>query len=319
MRRTPPLELPLDIAPEVQAALADGAPVVAFESTIISHGMPYPASLDMAASVEAIARREGAVPATIAVVDGRIRVGLDEAGLERLARDKSVVKASGRDLAVVLERGGSAGTTVSATMRIAALAGITVFGTGGIGGVHRWAEETFDISADLLELGMTGVAVVCAGSKSILDIPKTLEYLETQRVPVITYGADEFPAFYTRRSGCKAEHRLDTPEAVARVIALHRALGSGTGLLIANPIPEADGLDPAEIGAIIDAALAEARDKGITRKAVTPFLLARVNELSGGRSLTANLALVRNNAAVAAQIAVALVGLRAPGRVPVPA
>ena len=236
MRRPKP-NLPLDIAPEVEAALADGRAVVALESTIISHGMPYPDSLEMAASVEEIVRSAGATPATIAVINGRIRVGVDPAGLEHLALDKGVVKASGRDLAAVMVQNGSAGTTVSATMRIAALAGIDIFATGGVGGVHRGAEETFDISADLTELGSTPTAVVCAGVKSILDIPKTLEYLETQRVPVIAYGTDEFPAFFTRTSGSKADHRLDTPEAIAQAIAMHDALGSGTGLLIANPIP----------------------------------------------------------------------------------
>ncbi len=311
--------LPLDIDPEVEDALSDGRAVVAFESTIISHGMPYPDSLEMAASVEGIVRAAGVVPATIAVIDGRIRVGLDEAALERLARGKGVVKASGRDLAAALVAGGSAGTTVSATMRIAALAGIEVFATGGIGGVHRGAEETFDVSADLSELGHTQVAVVCAGVKSILDIPKTLEYLETQRVPVITYGSDEFPAFFTPSSGCKSEHRMDTPDAIAEAIALHGALGSGTGLLIANPIPAEDAVDPAMIAGIIDKALVEVRAKGIEHKAVSPFLLARVNELSEGRSLAANIALVRSNAALAAKIALALARLRAPARVSVPA
>jgi pseudouridine-5'-phosphate glycosidase len=314
-----PSGLPFDVLPEVAAALADGRPVVALESTIISHGMPYPASLDMAASVEAIIRREGAVPATVAVVEGVIRVGLDRAGLERFATAKGVVKASGRDLAAAMTQGLSAGTTVSATMRIAALAGIDVFATGGIGGVHRGAEETFDVSADLVELGHTGTVVVCAGVKSILDIPKTLEYLETMRVPVITYGADEFPAFFTRRSGAKAELRLDTPQAIAKTVALHKALGSGSGLLVANPIAAADAADPAMIDGIIAAALAEARAQGITRKAITPFLLARINELSGGKSLTANIALVRSNAALAARIAKALTELDSPVRAKAPA
>jgi len=203
-------------------------------------------------------------------------------------------------------RGGSAGTTVSATMRIAALAGIGVFATGGVGGVHRGAEETFDVSADLTELGRTEVAVVCAGVKSILDIARTLEYLETQRVPVIAYGSDDFPAFYTRSSGLRADHRLDTPEDIAEAIRLHAALGSGTGMLIANPIPEAEALDPAFIDSAISDAVAEAAKRGISRKELTPFLLARINELSGGRSLAANIALVKNNAALAARIAVAL-------------
>jgi pseudouridine-5'-phosphate glycosidase len=313
MKRPPP-NLPLDIDPQVAAALADRRAVVAFESTIISHGMPYPDSLEMAASVEGIARAVGATPATIAVLDGRIRVGLDSAGLERLAREKGVVKASGRDLAIVMAARGHAGTTVSATMRVAALVGIDIFATGGIGGVHRGAETTFDISADLTELGHTAVAVVCAGVKSILDIPRTLEYLETQRVPVIAHGSDAFPAFFTRDSGCKAEHRLDTPETIARAIDLHAALGSGTGVLVANPIPAAAALDPAMIDEFIQAALAEARAAGIAQKAVTPFLLSRVNELSGGRSLVANIALVRANAEVASRIALALADIRRAAR-----
>jgi len=296
----------LQIEREVQAALAEGRAVVALESTIITHGMPYPENLETARAVEQVVRDKGAVPATIALVDGRLRVGLPGDQLDRLAQARDVVKASGRDLAAVMVRGGSAGTTVSATMRIAALAGIGVFATGGVGGVHRGAEETFDVSADLTELGRTEVAVVCAGVKSILDIARTLEYLETQRVPVIAYRSDDFPAFYTRSSGLKADHRLDTPEDIAEAIRLHAALGSGTGMLIANPIPEAEALDPAFIDSAISDAVAEAAKRGISRKELTPFLLARINELSGGRSLAANIALVKNNAALAARIAVAL-------------
>jgi pseudouridine-5'-phosphate glycosidase len=296
----------LQIEREVQAALAEGRAVVALESTIITHGMPYPENLETARAVEQVVRDKGAVPATIALVDGRLRVGLPGDQLDRLAQARDVVKASGRDLAAVMVRGGSAGTTVSATMRIAALAGIGVFATGGVGGVHRGAEETFDVSADLTELGRTEVAVVCAGVKSILDIARTLEYLETQRVPVIAYGSDDFPAFYTRSSGLRADHRLDTPEDIAEAIRLHAALGSGTGMLIANPIPEAEALDPAFIDSAISDAVAEAAKRGISRKELTPFLLARINELSGGRSLAANIALVKNNAALAARIAVAL-------------
>ena len=296
----------LQIEREVQAALAEGRAVVALESTIITHGMPYPENLETARAVEQVVRDKGAVPATIALVDGRLRVGLPGDQLDRLAQARDVVKASGRDLAAVIVRGGSAGTTVSATMRIAALAGIGVFATGGVGGVHRGAEETFDVSADLTELGRTEVAVVCAGVKSILDIARTLEYLETQRVPVIAYGSDDFPAFYTRSSGLRADHRLDTPEEIAEAIRLHAALGSGTGVLIANPIPEAGALDPAFIDGAIADAIAEAARRGISRKELTPFLLARINELSGGRSLAANIALVKNNAALAARIAVAL-------------
>ncbi|CCV08878.1 conserved hypothetical protein [Mesorhizobium metallidurans STM 2683] len=293
---------------EVAAALREGRAVVALESTIITHGMPYPANLETARGVEAVVRENGAVPATIAVVAGKIKVGLDDNELERLAAAKDVVKASGRDLAAIMVRGGSAGTTVSATMRIAALAGIGIFATGGVGGVHRGAEATFDISADLTELGQTGTTVVCAGVKSILDIAKTLEYLETQRVPVIAFQSDDFPAFYTRSSGLKADHRFDTPEEIARAMLLHEQMGSGTGILIANPIPQADALDPAFIDGTIAAAVAEAEKRGIGRKDLTPFLLARINELSQGRSLKANIALVRNNAALAARIAVAHAG-----------
>jgi pseudouridine-5'-phosphate glycosidase len=300
----------LHLNDEVAAALRQGRAVVALESTIITHGMPYPANLETACGVEAVMRENGAVPATIAVVAGRIKVGLDGDELEQLAAAKGVVKASGRDLAAIMVRGGSAGTTVSATMRIAALAGIDIFATGGVGGVHRGAEATFDISADLTELGRTETTVVCAGVKSILDIAKTLEYLETQRVPVIAYQSDDFPAFYTRSSGLKADHRLDTPEEIARAMLLHEQMGSGTGILIANPIPEADALDPAFIDGTIAAAVAEAEQRGIGRKELTPFLLARINELSQGRSLKANIALVRNNAALAARIAVAHAGLK---------
>lgn len=295
----------LQVNDEVRTALAEGRPVVALESTIITHGMPFPANLETALGVEAVVRENGAVPATTAVVAGTLRVGLDAADLERLAAAKDVVKASGRDLAAVMVRNGSAGTTVSATMRLAALAGIPIFATGGVGGVHRGAEQTFDISADLTELGQTGTTVVCAGVKSILDIPKTLEFLETQRVPVIAYRSDDFPAFFTRSSGEKADHRLDTPEEIASAMLLHERMGSGTGILVANPIPEADSLDPAFIDATIAAAVAEADAKGISRKELTPFLLARINELSAGRSLKANIALVRNNAALAARIATA--------------
>lgn len=300
----------LQVNDEVAAALAQGRPVVALESTIITHGMPYPANLETALGVEALVRENGAVPATTALVSGTLRVGLDADDLEELAAARDVVKASSRDLAAVMVRKGSAGTTVSATMRLAALAGIPVFATGGVGGVHRGAEQTFDISADLTELGHTGTTVVCAGVKSILDIPKTLEFLETQRVPVIAYRSDDFPAFFTRSSGEKADHRLDTPEEIAAAMLLHESMGSGTGILVANPIPEADSLDPAFIDGTIAAAVEEADAQGISRKELTPFLLARINELSEGRSLKANIALVRNNAALAARIASAHARLR---------
>ncbi|QQM32619.1 pseudouridine-5'-phosphate glycosidase [Martelella lutilitoris] len=295
---------------EVETALAGGKPVVALESTIITHGMPYPANLETALAVEAAVRANGAVPATIAVIDGKLHAGLEEDVIERLAKvEDGIVKASGRDLAVAMVKGQTAGTTVSATMKIAALAGIPIFATGGVGGVHRGAEQTFDISADLTELGRTAVTVICAGVKSILDIPKTLEVLETQRVPVMAYRSDDFPAFFTRSSGYPADHRMDSAEDIAKAMALHDALETGTGILVANPVPEADALSHDFIDGTIEDALREASEKGITRKELTPFLLARINELSEGRSLAANIALVKNNAALAAQIAVARVAI----------
>ncbi|SDR60023.1 pseudouridine-5'-phosphate glycosidase [Rhizobiales bacterium GAS113] len=297
------------LAEEVAEALSRGRAVVALESTIISHGMPYPDNLTTARRVEEDVRAHGAIPATIAVIDGVLRVGLDEAMLERLGNDAEVVKASGRDLAITMLRKLSAGTTVSATMRIAELAGIAVFATGGVGGVHRGAEASFDVSADLTELGHTGTAVVCAGVKSILDIAKTLEYLETQRVPVIAYGTQDFPAFYSRASGERIDQRLDTPVEIAEAIMLHRRLGSGTGLLIANPIPEEHALPAEKIDHAIADAVSEAQASGIGGKALTPFLLSRINELTAGESLKSNIALVRNNAALAAQIAVAYAAL----------
>ncbi|PXA99163.1 pseudouridine-5-phosphate glycosidase [Nostoc sp. 3335mG] len=305
----------LSISAEVKSALAAGKAVVALESTIITHGMPYPQNLEMARQVEDIIRAEGAVPATIAIMDGRLCVGLAGEDLERLAQTGgSAAKASRRDVASLLVSGAIAGTTVATTMQIAALAGVHVFATGGIGGVHRGAEETFDISADLEELSKTPVAVVCAGAKSILDIAKTLEVLETNGVPVIGYGTDDFPAFWARQSGHKVDHRFDTPDEVARVIAIQTDLGMG-GVLVANPIPEADALDPAAIGARIEEALADAEKAGVSRKAVTPYLLQRIFELTGGKSLESNIALVRNNALVAARIAVALAA-RQPARAP---
>jgi len=257
-----------------------------------------------------VVRENGAVPATIAVINGELRAGLERHELEELAQAKGVVKASGRDLAVAMVRGQTAGTTVSATMLLADLAGIEIFATGGVGGVHRGAEQTFDISADLTELGRTRTAVVCAGVKSILDIAKTLEYLETQRVPVIAYGTEDFPAFFTRKSGYKADHRLDSAEDIAKAMHLHHQLGTGTGLLIANPIPEAAALTPDFIDGTIADAVKEAEERGIGRKELTPFLLARINELSKGESLKANIALVRNNAALAARMAAAYAALK---------
>lgn len=296
----------LSLTPEVADALAKGAPVVALESTIITHGMPYPANLETALAVEGEIRARGAIPATIAVVKGEIKIGLTEAELDALAQDTDCVKASGRDLAVAMVRKASAGTTVSATMRLAALAGIRVFATGGVGGVHRGAEHSWDVSADLTELGATPVTVVCAGVKSILDIPKTLEVLETNRVPVIAYGTDAFPAFFARESGYPADHRLDTATDLAAAIDAHDSLDTGTGVLVANPVPEEDALAPAEIDSIIDEAIAAADAQGVTRKDLTPFLLARIVEKSEGRSLKANISLVRNNARLAADIAVAM-------------
>jgi pseudouridylate synthase len=296
----------LDIGADVAAALAARRAVVGLESTIITHGMPFPQNLETALKLEETVRAQGATPATVAVVDGRLVAGLDKATLERLARlSGGVAKASRRDLAAILARGGTGGTTVAATMYIAALAGIEVFATGGIGGVHRGAEETFDISADLVELSRSKVAVVCAGAKSILDIPKTLEFLESQGVPVIGYRCDEFPAFYARSSGVKLDHRCDGLHDLARMIRLQREIGPG-GLLIANPIPEAHALDARQIEGHIAEAVREAKAAGISQKDVTPFLLRRVFEMTGGQSLAANMALVENNAVVAAQTAVEL-------------
>lgn len=298
---------PLQVDVEVARALDAGDAVVALESTIITHGMPFPQNLDMARGVEAIVRQGGAVPATVALIDGRVMVGLGDAQLVHLAREgHAAAKASRRDLAALMVKGALAGTTVATTMQIAALAGIRVFATGGIGGVHRGAADTFDISADLRELASTPVAVVCAGAKSILDIAKTLEVLETNGVPVLGFGTDAFPAFYARDSGYPVDHRFDSAEEIAAVILAQRRLGMPGGVLIANPIPEADALDGAAIEARIAEAVAQANAQGVSRKALTPFLLQRLFELTEGRSLAANIALVRNNARVAAAIAVAL-------------
>jgi pseudouridine-5'-phosphate glycosidase len=299
----------LDFSPEVAEARSAKKPIVALESTIITHGMPYPRNVETALAVEHAAREMGAVPATIAVIEGRFRIGLDEQEIDRLGQlSGGVVKASRRDLALVAARKGSAGTTVAATMFIAELAGIEIFATGGIGGVHRGAEETFDISADLVELSRTRVAVVCAGAKSILDIGKTLEFLETQGVAVVGYRTDEFPAFYARSSGFKLEHRCDGLHDLARTIRLQRDIGPG-GLLIANPIPHDHALEEAAIEARIAEAVAEAKTQGVSKKEATPFLLKRVFELSGGQSLEANVALIKNNAMLAAQAAVELMKL----------
>jgi pseudouridine-5'-phosphate glycosidase len=297
----------LEVAPEVAQALAEGRAVVALESTIVTHGMPYPDNLATARGVEQVVRDAGAVPATIALVDGVLRVGLDDAALERIAAaGESVAKASRRDLPALIAVGASAGTTVAATMYLAHLAGIPIFATGGIGGVHRGAEHTFDVSADLDELGSTPVAVVCAGAKSILDLPKTLESLETRGVPVIGLGTDDFPAFFTRSSGLPVDHRVEDPAGLAAVLRAHARLGMRGGVLVVAPIPVADALDPADIDARIEQAVADAEREGVARKEVTPYLLARINELTGGRSLTANIALIRNNARLAALTAVEL-------------
>ena len=299
----------LQIAPAVAAALAAGGPVVALESTIISHGMPYPRNLETARRVEAIIRDAGAVPATIAVLDGRLRVGLDDAELERLATEAGLAKLSRRDLPIALATGGSGATTVAATMIVAAAAGIAVFATGGIGGVHRGGESSLDISADLEELARTPVAVVCAGAKAILDLPRTLEYLETRGVPVIGFQTAVFPAFYTRDSGLPVDHRAGSADEVARIMAAQWQLGGG-GLVVANPIAPAEELDPAVIDEAIATALEEAERDGIRGKAVTPYLLERLEALTGGISLAANIALVLDNAAVGAAIAVAYAGQR---------
>jgi pseudouridylate synthase len=294
----------LRIHPDVAAALADARPIVALESTIISHGMPYPQNVEMATEVESIVRAHGAVPATIAVLDGVCCIGLDRAQLQALATGQDVHKATTRDLPWLIATKATGATTVAATMRLAALAGIRVFATGGIGGVHRGAAQTFDISADLTEMAVTPVAVVSAGVKSILDIGLTLERMETLGVPVIVNGSDEFPSFYSRSSGFSAPRRVDGPDEIAAVLHATWQLGLTTGVSIANPIPEEAEIPADEISGVIEIALAELDAQGITGQQVTPFLLGRVVEATGGRSLAANLALVRNNAAVAAQIAV---------------
>ena len=297
----------LDISPEVQAALKEHKPVVALESTIISHGMPYPQNVETALNVEKIIRENGAVPATIAIIGGRLKAGLSKEEIEHLGKaGTAVTKASRRDLPVLCAKGMNGATTVATTMIIAAMAGISVFATGGVGGVHRGAEVTMDISADLEELGRTNVMVVCAGAKSILDLGLTLEYLETKGVPVIGYGTSELPAFYTRKSGFGVDYRLDTPEELAAAFAAKMKMGLQGGMLVTNPIPEEYSMDPDRINAAIEQALAEAAEKGVKGKATTPFLLAKVKELTGGDSLNSNIRLVYNNAALAAKTAKAL-------------
>ncbi|GAA4373150.1 pseudouridine-5'-phosphate glycosidase [Nocardioides caricicola] len=293
----------LTVTDEVATALAEGAPVVALESTIISHGMPYPQNVAMAVEVEGIIRENGAVPATIAVLDGKPRIGLSPDDLELLASHGDVTKVSVRDLPFVVARGTHGATTVAATMRLAALAGIRTFVTGGLGGVHRGAQQTFDVSADLTELGTTDVAVVSAGVKSILDIGLTLETLETLGVPVLAFGSDEFPSFYSRSSGHAAPMRVDTAAEVAAVMSSKWALGIAGGIVIANPIPAEDEIPADEIGVIIEQALGDMDALGIHGKDATPYLLGRIVEITGGASLTANIALVRHNARLGAAIA----------------
>ena len=297
----------LDVVPEVARALASGKAVVALESTIISHGMPYPKNVETALCVEQTIRDNGAVPATIAVIGGRLKAGLNREEIEYLGKKgRDVIKASRRDLPALVARGADGATTVATTMIIANMAGIQIFATGGIGGVHRGAELTMDISADLEELAQTPVMVVCAGAKSILDLGLTLEYLETKGVPVIGYGTEELPAFYTRKSGFGVDYRVDSPEELAAMFRAQRGLGYPGGMLVTNPIPEEYSMDKAVIDAAIEKALDEAKQQGIHGKETTPFLLAKVVELTGGDSLESNIRLVLNNAAVAAKTAVCL-------------
>lgn len=300
----------LDVAPEAAEALKAGKPVVALESTIISHGMPYPQNVETALQVEKIIRENGAVPATIAVIGGRLKAGLSPEEIDYLGKTGSAVaKASRRDLPVLVAQGRDGATTVTTTMMIAHMAGIQVFATGGIGGVHRGAETTMDISADLEELARTPVMVVCAGAKSILDLGLTLEYLETHGVPVIGYGTEELPAFYTRKSGFGVDYRIDTPEDLAKAFYVKQDMGLGGGMLVTNPIPEEFSMDADVINKAISDAVAEAKEQGIHGKETTPFLLAKIKELTGGNSLDSNIQLVFNNARLAAKTASALSAL----------
>ena len=294
----------VDVSPEVLEAIQAGKPVVALESTIISHGMPYPQNVETALNVERIIRENGAVPATIAIIKGRLKAGLSEEEINYLGKKGyDVIKASRRDLPVLVARGDDGATTVATTMIIAEMAGIRVFATGGIGGVHRGAETTMDISADLEELAQTGVLVVCAGAKSILDLGLTLEYLETKGVPVIGYQTEELPAFYTRKSGFKVDYRLDTPEMIAAAFKAKIGMGLKGGMLVTNPIQEEYSMDPDVINKAIDEAVAEANANGIHGKQTTPFLLAKIKDITGGDSLASNIQLVYNNAELAAKIA----------------
>ncbi len=296
----------LEIDPEVSEAIACGRPVVALESTIISHGMPYPENATTAKAVAAIVREHGSVPATVAILGGRIRVGLDNDALDRLGKGADIAKVSRRDLPVVVARGLDGATTVAATMIVADLAGIEVFVTGGIGGAHRGAETTFDVSADLLELAQTSVAVVCAGAKSILDIGLTLEVLETHGVPVVGFGTDRFPAFFTRDSGFGVDCRFDAEEELAAMLRAKWNLGLAGGAVVANPIPREAEMDPSQLERAIESALAESVAAGISGKDVTPFLLSRIESATGGQSLAANQALIRHNARLGSRLAVEL-------------
>ena len=297
----------LDLSPEVAAALSEGRPVVALESTIISHGMPYPQNVETAFKVEQTIRDNGAVPATIAIIGGRLKAGLTGKEIEYLGKKgREMAKASRRDLPVLVARKADGATTVTTTMIIAHMAGIKVFATGGIGGVHRGAETTMDISADLEELAMTPVMVICAGAKSILDLGLTLEYLETKGVPVIGYGTEELPAFYTRKSGFKVDYRIDTPEELAAAFRTKLEMGLRGGMLVTNPIPEEYSMDPDHINAVINQAITESREQGIRGKETTPFLLARIKDITGGDSLASNIQLVLNNARLAALTAARL-------------
>jgi len=299
----------LDIKPEVAKALKEGKAIVALESTIISHGMPYPRNVETALKVEEIVRKNGAVPATIAILNGRLKVGLSREEIEILGSGKNIIKTSRRDIPFIIANKANGATTVASTMIIAALAGVKVFATGGIGGVHRGAQETFDISADLQELAHTSVAVICAGAKSILDIGLTLEYLETQGVPVVGFGTDELPAFYIRKSGFGVDYRVDSVDTLALALKAKWDLGLSGGMVIANPIPEQYEMDYDAITNAITKALKELKEKGIKGKESTPFLLGKVKEITGGASLESNIQLVYNNAKVGAQIAVELAKL----------
>jgi len=297
----------LDVSPEVAEAVKAGKPVVALESTIISHGMPYPQNVETALNVEKVLRDNGAVPATIAIIGGRLKAGLSKEEIEYLGKTgQGVTKVSRRDLPLIVAKEMDGATTVATTMIIAAMAGISIFATGGIGGVHRGAQQTFDISADLEELAMTPVTVVCAGAKAILDLPLTLEYLETKGVPVLGYQTKELAAFYTRHSGLEVDYRIDSPAELAKAIHVKKELGMQGGILVSNPIPEEYSMDPEVINKAIDQAVKEAEEQGVHGKATTPFLLARVKELTGGDSLDSNIQLVYNNAKLAAQAAVEL-------------